>query len=55
MARSDPSIRAFLVWSRFPFWQVMQTEQGTQVTVGDMRFRAPARFVASTVIATKRL
>jgi inner membrane protein len=54
-ARSDPSIRAFLVWSRFPFWEVTQIEQGTLVTVGDMRFRgAPARFAASTLIATTR-
>jgi hypothetical protein len=39
------------VWSRFPVWQIERTEQGTRVTVQDMRFRVGgARFSASTVV-----
>ena len=32
-ARTAPAIRSFLVWSRFPFWQMRRTEAGTVVTV----------------------
>ena len=50
-ARAAPAIRSFLVWSRFPVWQVEKTGQGTRVTVQDMRFRAGgARFSASTMV-----
>jgi hypothetical protein len=50
-ARAAPAIRSFLVWSRFSVWQVERTEQGTRVTVQDMRFRVGgARFSASTVV-----
>jgi len=37
-ARNDPDVRAFLVWSRFPFWTLEPAPGGTRVTVGDMRF-----------------
>jgi inner membrane protein len=37
-ARPAPNIRAFLVWSRFPFWTLEPVAGGTRVTVGDMRF-----------------
>jgi inner membrane protein len=49
--RAAPSIQGFLVWSRFPFWQVERTEQGTRVTVQDARFRiGGGRFSASTIV-----
>ena len=39
-ARAAPAIRGFLVWSRFPFWEVQRhTDAGTVVTVQDVRFR----------------
>src|SRR5439155_5643596 len=38
VARDAPNIRAFLVWSRFPFWMLEPVAGGTRVTVGDMRF-----------------
>ena len=38
VARNAPNIRAFLVWSRFPFFTLGQGAGGTRVTVGDMRF-----------------
>jgi inner membrane protein len=36
--REAPNIRAFLVWSRFPFWTIEPGPGGARVTVGDMRF-----------------
>src|SRR6188768_3033956 len=32
-AREAPNVRAFLVWSRFPFWTVEDTAAGRRVTV----------------------
>lgn len=50
-AREDPGVRAFLVWSRFPFWRVEPDAAGTRVTVGDARFITAVRgFAASVVI-----
>jgi inner membrane protein len=51
-AREVPSVRGFLVWSRFPFWTLAPAPGGTQVTVSDMRFagQTPARFEASTIV-----
>ena len=47
-ARAAPAIRSFLVWSRFPVWEVERTGEGALVTVRDMRFRlGAARFSAS--------
>jgi inner membrane protein len=51
MARRTPAIRSFLVWSRFPVWELQRTGDGTLVTVRDMRFRdGAARFSASTLV-----
>ena len=52
-----PNIRAFLVWSRFPFWTLEPGAGGTRVTVGDMRFvggpgLAARNFTQSVVVAT---
>ena len=37
-ARGAPNVQAFLVWSRFPYWQTESRPDGTLVTVSDMRF-----------------
>ena len=51
IARAAPNVRAFLVWSRFPFWTLEPAPGGMRVTVADMRFMATgARFSASTVV-----
>jgi inner membrane protein len=55
MARKAPNIRAFLIWSRFPFWTFEPVEGGTRVTVGDMRFNggrgvALRNFTQSTIV-----
>ena len=47
-ARTAPGIQSFLVWSRFPVWEVERGGNGARVTVRDMRFRVgAARFSAS--------
>jgi inner membrane protein len=53
-ARAAPAIRSFLVWSRFPVWQLQRTAKGTAVTVQDMRFRVGgARFSATAVVPSR--
>jgi inner membrane protein len=37
-ARAAANIRAFLVWSRFPFWTIEPGAGGATVSVGDLRF-----------------
>jgi inner membrane protein len=37
-ARQLPPFRSFLVWSRFPYFQLEEEPAGTRVSVGDMRF-----------------
>jgi inner membrane protein len=52
IAGSD-GVRQFLVWARFPFWTFEPEQQGSRVSVMDVRFKGPARrmtFVASTVV-----
>jgi inner membrane protein len=49
-ARRANNIRAFLVWSRFPFWTIEPTPDGTRVTVSDMRFAGRNGFFASTIL-----
>jgi inner membrane protein len=54
-ARKAPNIRAFLIWSRFPFWTFEPVEGGTRVTVGDMRFNGGRgvvgrNFTQSTIV-----
>jgi len=56
IARNAPNIRAFLVWSRFPFWTLEPADRGTRVTVGDMRFvggpgLAARNFTQSVVVS----
>ena len=52
IARQAPNVRAFLVWSRFPFWTLEPVAGGTRVTVADMRFMAGGvRFSATTIVA----
>ena len=55
VARKAPNIRAFLIWSRLPFWTLEPVEGGTRVTVGDMRFNgdrgvALRNFTQSTIV-----
>ncbi len=50
-SREDRTVRAFLVWSRFPFWDVTYRNGRAHVAVGDMRFAGgPARLTATTTI-----
>jgi inner membrane protein len=47
-AREDRDVRAILVWSRFPYYEIEHLPQGTRVTIADMRFGA--RLGTATVI-----
>jgi hypothetical protein len=50
-ASEAPHIRGFLVWSRFPFWTLEPTADGTRVTVSDMRFAGRGSpFVQSIIV-----
>jgi len=50
-ARRASNVRAFLVWSRFPYWTVETVEGGSRVTVTDARFMARGgMFSASTIV-----
>jgi inner membrane protein len=49
-ARAAPRIRSFLVWSRFPFWILEDTPDGTRVTVSDMRFAGRGGPFVQTVV-----
>ncbi len=53
-ARQTPAFRAFLVWSRFPFYRLEAVPGGTRVTLGDVRFGASRiggrTFTVSTIV-----
>ena len=58
-ARRTPPLAAFLVWSRFPFFEVDPQPGGARVSVGDMRFSRPnpvrdaigrGRFTATVIV-----
>jgi inner membrane protein len=49
-ARRQPPVEGFLVWSRFPFWQVEPFAGGARLTVGDMRFRGRGLGFAATAV-----
>jgi len=51
-AARDRGIRAFLVWSRFPYWDLQRVADGTRVTVRDMRFGGAigSRFAMTTIV-----
>jgi inner membrane protein len=53
-ARETRLIAAYLVWSRFPYWEVSETPAGTRVTVRDMRFGGAmgGRLAATVVVAS---
>ncbi len=53
-ARADPAMRDFLVWSRFPFWEVDAVAGGTRVTVSDARFVGVGRGFAASVVVPAR-
>lgn len=50
-ARSMSAVQTFLVWSRFPFWQLRRVSDGTEVTVRDARFPVgDGTFMARVVV-----
>jgi inner membrane protein len=50
---ASPRVRAFLVWSRFPYWTLEAEGDRTRVLVADMRFpNRGGTFFASAVVPT---
>jgi inner membrane protein len=49
-ARREADVAGFLVWSRFPYWQVEPLAGGTRLTVRDMRFRGRGPSFAATAV-----
>jgi inner membrane protein len=53
IAREAPNVRAFLVWSRFPYWTLMPEGQNVRVSVFDMRFAGGARGFSQSVVVVR--
>jgi inner membrane protein len=50
-ARRQTPVASFLVWTRFPFWEVEPSGDRARITVRDMRFRGRGpRFAATAVV-----
>jgi inner membrane protein len=51
-AREAPQVRAFLIWSRFPYWTLESAPAGTRVSVSDLRFAGQngVRFTQTTIV-----
>ena len=53
-AREAPNVRAFLVWSRFPYWTLTPEGQNVRVSVFDMRFTAGGRGFSQSVVVERQ-
>jgi inner membrane protein len=49
-ARGHGPVAAFLVWTRFPFWEAEPSGDSTRLTIQDMRFRGRGRAFAATAV-----
>ncbi len=47
---TEPAFRAILVWARFPYYEIAPAENGTRVTLGDMRFAGRGLFTVTTIV-----
>jgi len=43
LARQDPSIRGFMTWVRFPWYEIQRTAGGTRVLIHDARYATRRR------------
>src|SRR5262245_51197701 len=50
-SESSPDIRAFLVWSRFPYWTLEPAGGGTRVWVGGRRHRGGGRVSLASLLS----
>jgi inner membrane protein len=53
VAREAPNVRAFLVWSRFPYWTLKPEGQNVRVSVFDMRFAGGGRGFSQSVVVPR--
>ncbi len=42
-AFSDPSVRGFTIWMRYPYWEVTEVGDGWTVTLYDLRYSEPGQ------------
>jgi inner membrane protein len=49
-ARRQTPVAGFLVWTRFPFWEIGRSADRSRITVRDMRFRGRPGFAATAVV-----
>lgn len=52
-AREAPNVRAFLVWSRFPYWTLHPEGLNVRVSVFDMRFAGGGRGFSQSVVVPR--
>jgi inner membrane protein len=51
-AQTNRDFRALLIWSRFPYYEIVEMGNGaTQVTLGDMRFGGRRPFTATAIVS----
>ena len=51
-AQTVSDFRALLIWSRFPYYEIVETGNGaTQVTLADMRFGGRRPFTATAIVS----
>jgi len=53
VARQAANVRAFLVWSRFPYWTLTPEGQNVRVRVFDMRFAGGGRGFSQSVVVPR--
>jgi inner membrane protein len=53
VAREAPNVRAFLVWSRFPYWTLTREGQNVRVSLFDMRFAGGGRGFSQSVLVPR--
>jgi hypothetical protein len=50
-AQTEPDFRALLIWSRFPYYELVEAGTGAvQVTLADMRFGSRRPFTARALV-----
>ena len=53
--RQEPDFDHILIWSRFPFWEVVEEPEGIRVTLRDVRFPQGVRGFSATTYLRKGL
>jgi inner membrane protein len=49
-AQAEPAFRALLVWTRFPYYEIIPSAEGARVRLADMRFGGRGLFTVTTIV-----